>query len=146
MAQREKTPEELERLEQKVRQTEIAISWVLRIGVVLSVIIVTIGLVIIFIHHPGYAKITGGVSYHTVAGKTALFPHTFGGIIKYLRAGKNGEGRGIVVMGLIVLLLTPILRVVTGVVSFIYEDDPPMAIVTAFVLFVLIMSFVLSGA
>ena len=146
MAQREKTPEEQERLEEKVRQTEIAISWVLRIGVVLSVIIVVVGLVVIFIHHPGYAKITGGVSYHAVAGRTSLFPHTFGGIIKYLGAGKNGEGRGIVVMGLIVLLLTPILRVVTGVVSFIYEEDPPMAIVTAFVLFVLIMSFVLSGA
>ncbi|WP_276936925.1 DUF1634 domain-containing protein, partial [Ferrimicrobium acidiphilum] len=74
MAQREKTPEEQKRLEEKVRQTEIAISWVLRIGVVLSVIIVVVGLVIIFIHHPGYAKITGGVSYHAVAGRTSLFP------------------------------------------------------------------------
>ncbi|EQD24365.1 MAG: hypothetical protein D084_Lepto4C00461G0001, partial [Leptospirillum sp. Group IV 'UBA BS'] len=89
----------------------------------------------------------GGSRYHTGRpGRRALFPHTFGGIIKYLRGGKNGEGRGVVVLGLIVLLLTPILRVVTGVVSFIYEEDPPMAIVTAFVLFVLIMSFVLSGA
>ena len=146
MAQKEKTPEELARLEEKVRQTEIAISWVLRIGVVLSVLVVTIGLVLTFIHHPEYAKISGGVSYHALTQPTTPFPHTFGGIIKYLGAGKRGEGRGIVVLGLIILLLTPILRVVTGVISFIYEEDPPMAMVTAFVLLVLIMSFVLSGA
>jgi uncharacterized membrane protein len=144
MAQRERTPEELARLEEKVRQTEIAISWVLRIGVVLSVIIVTIGLVVTFIHHPGYAKITGGISYHELTQPTSPFPRTFGGIVKYLT--KQGEGRGIVELGLIVLLLTPILRVATGVISFLYEQDPPMAIVTSFVLFVLIMSFVLSGA
>jgi len=57
-----------------------------------------------------------------------------------------GRGQGVVVLGVLLLILTPILRVAVGVLSFIYEKDPPMVIVTLYVLFVLILSFVLAGA
>ncbi len=126
--------------EQKLRQVETAISYVLRIGVVASVITVLIGMVMVFKQHPGYASITGKVSYHVVSGPTTSFPHTLGQLGTAL---SQGTGDGVIVLGLIILLATPVLRVAVGVLSFIYEKDPPMTIVTLFVLAVLIASFFL---
>ncbi|NNN19535.1 MAG: DUF1634 domain-containing protein [Acidimicrobiaceae bacterium] len=126
--------------EEKLRKVETAISYVLRIGVVASVITVLIGMVMVFRHHPGYASITGKVSYHTVADSTTSFPHTIGQLGTAL---SQGTGEGVIVLGLIILLATPVMRVAVGVLSFIYEKDPPMTIVTLFVLAVLIASFFL---
>ena len=126
--------------EEKLRKVETAISYVLRIGVVVSVITVLIGMAMVFSHHPGYASITGHVSYHSVTDSSTTFPHTLGQLGTAL---SNLTGEGIIVLGLIVLLATPVLRVAVGVVSFIYEKDPPMTFVTLFVLAVLIASFFL---
>jgi uncharacterized membrane protein len=135
------TPEEKEEMEEKVRKIEIAISYVLRIGVTVSVAILAVGLGLMFAHHGVYASITGSFSYHALTGPHSPFPHNFGPVF---RGVARGEGRAVVVLGVLVLILTPILRVATGVISFIYEKDPPMTIVTSFVLFVLILSFVLA--
>jgi uncharacterized membrane protein len=51
-----------------------------------------------------------------------------------------------VVLGVLLLILTPILRVAVGVLSFMYEKDAPMTVVTLYVLAVLIASFFLAGA
>ena len=48
-------------------------------------------------------------------------------------------------LGVLILILTPILRVAVGVLSFLYEKDPPMALVTLYVLVVLVGSFFLAG-
>ena len=126
--------------EEKLRRVETAISYVLRIGVVASVITVLIGMVMVFRQHPGYASITGKVSYHIVSGPSTRFPHTLGQLGTAL---SQGTGDGVIVLGLIILLATPVLRVAVGVLSFIYEKDPPMTIVTLLVLAVLIASFFL---
>jgi uncharacterized membrane protein len=137
------TPEEKAAMEEKIRKIELAISLVLRIGVVVSVIVLGIGLGLMFSHHPAYGSISGSYSYHHLTSKTFPFPHTFGGMWRQIEAGR---GQGVVVLGVLLLILTPILRVAVGVLSFIYEKDPPMVIVTLYVLFVLILSFVLAGA
>lgn len=140
-----RSPEELAqlRMEEKIRQTEVAISLVLRIGVTLSVIVLAIGLGVSFSHHPSYSSFTGAYSYHALTSPHSVFPHSLGGLVKSLQAG---QGRGIVVVGVIILILTPVLRVAVAVLSFMYEKDPPMTIVTLFVLFVLIGSFFLGAA
>ncbi len=140
---RQLSPEERARMEQKVRKIEIAISLVLRIGVSLSVAVIAVGLGVMFAHHGSYVPISGHFSYQALTSRTTRFPHTLGTLGSSIAAG---QGRGIVVLGVMILILTPVMRVAVGVLSFIYEKDPPMAIVTFYVLVVLVGSFFLAGA
>ena len=130
-------------MEEKVRKVEVAISLVLRVGVVVSVLVVAAGLGLMFAHHGAYLPIRGHFSYKELTSKKTPFPHTFAALGHSIA---HGEGRGIVVLGVLILILTPILRVAVGVLSFLYEKDPPMTLVTLFVLIVLIGSFFLAGA
>ena len=141
--QRHLTPEEAAEMEKKVRQVELAISLVLRIGVVVSVAVIAVGLVLMFAHHSAYLPISGHFSFHKLTAQSTPFPHSFsalGSSISHL------QGRGIIVLGVLILILTPILRVAVGVISFLYEEDIPMALITLYVLAVLIGSFFLAGA
>ena len=130
-------------MEEKIRKVEVAISLVLRIGVSVSVVVIAVGLGIMFDHHSPYTSITGSYSYSHLTSRSTIFPHNFSQMGSAIGAG---EGRGVVVLGVLLLILTPILRVAVGVLSFIYEEDLPMTIVTLYVLAVLIGSFFLAGA
>ena len=127
----------------KVRRVELAISLVLRVGVLASVLVIAVGLGLMFAHHGSYLSLTGPLSYRALTSATTSFPHSFGALGHALA---HDEGRGIVVLGVLILILTPVLRVAVGVVSFAYEKDAPMALVTLFVLAVLVGSFFLAGA
>lgn len=129
-------------MEERVRRAEVAISVVLRVGVVVSVAIIAGGLGLMFAHHSAWVSITGHLSYRSLTSRSTLFPHSFGALGSSIA---SGQGRGIVVLGVLILILTPVLRVAVGVLSFIYEKDPPMTIVTLCVLGVLIGSFFLAG-
>jgi uncharacterized membrane protein len=126
----------------RVRRVELAIGLVLRIGVSVSVGVVAAGLALMFVHHPGYGRFTGSFSYHRLTSKSTQFPHTFPQLGAALGAG---EGRGVVVVGLLVLILTPVLRVAVSVVAFLLERDRAMTLVTLFVLAALVGSFFLGG-
>jgi uncharacterized membrane protein len=141
--QRPATAEEAALLDEKIRMTEVTISLVLRIGVTLSALIFILGLVITFIHHPSFASFSGSVSFHSLTSVNSSFPHSFSALESSVAAGR---GSGIIVLGTMLLILTPILRVAVAVVSFSLEKDPAMTLVTIFVLLVLILSFILSGA
>jgi len=129
--------------EEKVRKVELIISLVLRIGVVVSVLVVAIGLGMFFDHHAGYATFSGSASYKPLVSNSFRFPDTFGGLGRSLA---KGEGRGVIVLGLLLLILTPVMRVAVSILTFVYEKDPPMVIVTTFVLCALIGSFFLGRA
>lgn len=135
-------PAETAVMEAKVRKVDIAISLVLRIGVSLSVIVIAVGLGIMFYHHPEYASVTSHFSYKALTSKRTVFPHSLGSLGHSIA---RGHGRGIVVAGVLLLILTPVARVAVGVLSFMYEKDLPMTIVTLFVLAVLVGSFFLAG-
>lgn len=139
---RQLSPEEAAVMEERIRRVEIAISLVLRIGVVVSVLVIAAGLGLMFAHHAEYLPLRGHFSYHELTSRSTPFPHSFAQLGHSIA---QGDGRGIVVLGVLILILTPILRVAVGVLSFIYEKDPPMALVTLFVLIVLIASFFLAG-
>lgn len=126
----------------RVRQVERAISLVLRIGVLVSVGVIAAGLALTFAHHPAYRSFTGGFSYHRLTTPSSPFPHTLSQLGHYLRAGR---GRGVVVVGVLLLIATPVLRVAVSVLAFVYERDPKMTIVTLTVLAVLMVSFLLGG-
>ena len=137
------SPEEARAMDEKVRQVELAISLVLRIGVLVSVAIITAGLVVMFAHHSDYLALRGPVSYTTLTSTSTPFPHSFGALWHSIA---RGEGQGIILLGVLILILTPVVRVAVGVLSFVYEKDVPMALVTLLVLVFLVGSFFLAGA
>ena len=139
---RQLSPAEALMMEQRARQVETAISLVLRTGVVLSVLVITIGLGVMFAHHSAYLPLRGNFSYQELTSKTTPFPHS---LAQLRHSIAQGDGRGIVVLGVSILILTPVLRVAVGVLSFLYEKDTPMALVTLYVLAVLVGSFFLAG-
>lgn len=126
----------------RIRRVELAISLVLRIGVTLSVAVIATGLGLMFAHHGEYATWTGHFSYHRLTSPGSRFPHTFSELDASLR---RGDGEGLVVLGLLLLIATPVLRVAVSVLSFVYERDKAMTLVTLFVLAVLVGSFFLGG-
>lgn len=132
---------ELAGSEEALRRIELAVSWVLRVGVSVSVLVIAAGLAVMFAHHGDYFAVTGHASYRGLTGAHSQFPHSLAALAHTLA---RGEGRGIVVIGVVILILTPVLRVGVGVVSFLVEHDLPMALITLYVLAVLVGSFFLA--
>ena len=121
-----------------VRQVEILISNLLRVGVVVSLFVVVAGVVLTFVHHPEYLhsrEDVGGL----LAGN-AEFPHT----MREVGAGVLVlHGRSVVILGLLLLIATPVMRVGVSVFVFLYERDRVFAAVTMVVFLLLLLSFVL---
>lgn len=112
-----------------MRQAELAISFVLRGGVVLSAGIVALGSAVFYAR-----SLVGG--YSARAG----FPHSPGAVVAGLLAG---DPLAIIMLGLLVLLLTPVLRIIVSIVTFSLERDWLYTAITTLVLLILIVSFLL---
>ena len=127
-----------ERLE---RQIEMLISWLLRVGVMVSATLVVLGMVLTFRHHPLYRS-----SHTDLAALTnakGVYPHT---VTAVLHSVLEGRGQGIAMLGLLLLVATPVFRVAVSVVLFAREKDTLFVAVTTTVLGLLILSFVLGAA
>jgi uncharacterized membrane protein len=124
-----------------VRKVELLISNLLRFGVVTSLVVVVIGLVISFLHHSGYIHSRAELQQVTSPAHPAW--HTLGELATGLA---HGRGEAIIMAGLLLLIATPVMRVAVSIVAFLVERDWVFAIVTAFVLAMLILSFVLGKA
>ncbi len=115
---------------------EGAISVLLRVGVLSSVLIIAIGLVITFAHHPDYFSSRPALGLLTSAG--AHFPNTLGEVLTGVR---DGQGQAIMMAGLLVLIATPVARVALSVVIFFVERDRLFVAITMAVLVILMVSF-----
>jgi uncharacterized membrane protein len=124
----------------QVHRVELALSYLLRGGVILSSAIVLLGIVMMFVHHPEYRR--GAVPAADVIRQMA-FPHTLSAVWAGLA---HMEGRAIVIVGLFVLIATPVMRVAASVVVFIHLRDRMFAAITFFVLMMLLISFLLGRA
>jgi uncharacterized membrane protein len=120
-------PPEQERL---VRQAELVISHVLRGGVLLSAAITLLGVLLFYLRF--------GPSGGHEAG--AAFPHTLGGVVSGLA---HGDALAIIVLGLLVLLATPVVRVAVSIIAFGLERDWRYVAITSLVLLILLLSFAL---
>lgn len=127
-----------ERLE---RQIELFISWVLRIGVIVSGTLVVLGMGLMFRHHPLYRSSHAELS--ALTNSKGAYPHT---VISVLEAVHEGRGQGIAMLGLLLLIATPVFRVGVSVMLFARERDILFVAVTATVLGLLILSFILGAA
>ncbi len=121
------------RYDDKQKHFYALISLVLQIGVIASAVLIVIGLVLYF------SQARSG-DYHQFVRPDYSFPHSFGSIKSGLH---RSGGLAYITAGLLVLILTPILRVATSILLFISKKDKPMAYVTISVLIILIGSFLL---
>ncbi len=126
----------------RVRQVEILISTLLRVGVIISLTVVVLGTVFTFMHHREYLD-SQAWPWSDVTGENARFPQTVTDVLRGVRAK---EGRAIVLLGLLLLIATPVMRVAVSILAFMYERDRLYMLITALVLALLLLSFVLGRA
>jgi uncharacterized membrane protein len=119
----------------KEKDMQSIIGWILRAGVFISMAVVFLG-GIVFIYRHGHET----ANYHTFKG-VPDFVHNASGII-------NGiftlRGRAIVQAGIVLLIATPVVRVIFSAIGFVLEKDYLYVGITLIVLLI-IFSSMLSG-
>jgi uncharacterized membrane protein len=121
-----------------MKRVELLISRLLLGGVVISMATVLVGLLLMFLHHPDYLQ--SAADLHRLTAPGAAFPNTLGDVARGLLAGR---GQAVVVLGLLLLIATPILRVAVSMVGFACQRDRTYTVICAVVLVVLLISFLL---
>lgn len=120
---------------------ETLISNLLRIGVTVSVAIVLAGIIFTFVHHPEYFSSRPALG-HLIDAKrdyTSSIPAV-------LRGVATQRGQAIAMLGILLLIATPVARVAVSIAIFIVERDRLYIAMTSVVLFLLLLSFVLGAA
>ncbi|MCF6514748.1 DUF1634 domain-containing protein [Lactobacillus sp. S2-2] len=112
---------------QEMEQIETTIGKILRYGVIISSIVMIIGLIMYVIM--GSTGYTESFHYNSIS-------ELINGII-------NFKPYAIMMLGLLLLILTPVLRVVVSIYSFYKEKDYLYVYITVFVLIILIISFII---
>lgn len=114
---------------------QVVIGWVLRLGVFISMLIVFFG----------------GILYIYRHGQTVADYHVFKGIPVFIQTGSGiidgiltFKGRAIIQGGIILLIATPIMRVMCSAIGFILEKDYMYLVITLLVLAIIFISM-LSG-
>lgn len=120
---------------------DLVLSRLLRTGVVLSLALVVAGTALRFVHHRDLAS--SPAELHRLTAPGAAFPHTLAEVAQGLGGGR---GEAIVAAGLLVLILTPVMRVGVSVVSFLAERDLIFTAITTLVFALLLLSFLLGRA
>ena len=122
------------------RWIDLAISRVLRTGVLLSIAVIGTGMLVTFIHHPSY--FSSRPSLGTLTSATESYPRTVGSVIE---GAMDGRGQAIISLGVLLLIATPVARVALSIIIFAIEHDRLYVLITTAVLLLLILSFVLGG-
>lgn len=120
---------------EQVYAVEQWISLTLRLGVGLSLLLLIIGTIITFRHHPDYGSQPDRLT--EMMRPDAAFPHSIAALTSAL---DHGQGQAIVTLGLLVLIATPIVRVGISTLAFWHERDWPFTFITLFVLGLLLLS------
>lgn len=113
------------------QRTEIAIGALLQAGVLLAAAVVVLGGIVFLARHGSSIP-----SYHVFQGEPTDL-RTLSGIFHDALAL---EGRGIIQLGLLILIATPVARVVFSIAAFAMERDSLYVYVTILVLVILIFS------
>jgi len=117
------------------RDIELLISTTLRIGVMLSVAVMLFGVVITFIHHPDYFHSRPALGELT--NSREIFANTTSAV---LRGVRELRGQSIAMLGILLLIVTPVVRVAISVVLFAAQRDRRYVLITAVVLALLLTS------
>ena len=118
------------------QKVEIVIGNLLRAGVSIAAVVVLLGAAVFLVRH-GFER----ANYHVFAGEPSDL-RNFRGIAW---ATLHGRGRGIIQLGLLFLLATPVARVAFAAFAFAMERDWLYVVVSTIVLLVLLYSLMGSG-
>jgi uncharacterized membrane protein len=113
------------------QQVEQTIGNLLRVGLLIATAVVLVGAVVYLARHGGELP-----DYRLFKGEPADL-RGIAGVIDLVRAG---SGRGVIQLGLFILLATPVVRVAFSVVAFALQRDRLYVGVTLVVLAVLLYS------
>ncbi|HET7110628.1 MAG TPA: DUF1634 domain-containing protein [Gemmatimonadales bacterium] len=117
-------------------RVEQVVGNLLRIGVLVAAAVAVAGGVAVLVQHG--ARVA---SYGTFTGETAEFT-SIGGIVRGVLAL---DSRAVVQLGLVLLIATPVARVVFSLVAFLLQRDGLYVVITGIVLAVLVFSLVFGG-
>ncbi|HEY7349789.1 MAG TPA: DUF1634 domain-containing protein [Ktedonobacterales bacterium] len=126
--------------------TEEIISWILRVGVLVSAFLIALGVVLLLVTgDTGYAGSVNNLAGLTQYGPNRLtaFPTTPGDVLAGVAQFKP---YALIALGLLLLIATPVIRVASSVVIFVLERDYAYVLITLVVLVVLVISFLLGKA
>lgn len=104
-----------------------ASAWILRVGVIASVLVMLVGLAISFVRHHV------SVEHMQQATFDASLPHLWQGL-------HDLRGQAIIELGIYMLVLTPILRVVASMAIFLVEEHDWLYTAVTFVVLVLTLA------
>jgi uncharacterized membrane protein len=126
-----------------VRRLEAAVAVVLRIGVTISSMLLVVGTVVTLV-----ASSTSRQARQTVASLRAGAAHPTGLAIArnvgdVVHGLRHLQGPDVVILGVAVLVLTPIVRVAVSLAVYAAERDGRFVAITAVVLAMLLASFAL---
>jgi uncharacterized membrane protein len=110
---------------------ERALGQVLRAGVILSVLITLVGVFLLLRQHggeDGRTLIAQEATAHSIAQRMAQLRHA--------------DGAAVILLGLLVLLLTPVFRVASMIFAFLWERDWFYAVISLLVLCILVYGII----
>lgn len=110
-----------------------AISLLLRVGVIASAVVLLVGGGIYLVRH-GHEPVVH-------REKFTPEPARYSQPVAIVEAALEGQGRAIIQLGLILLIATPVMRVVLSVVTFAWKRDVAYTLITLVVLGVLAVGF-----
>lgn len=119
-------------------RVETLLGNLLRVGVVLSLLTILTGITLLLVQNPGY--FSSPPAANQVVGTGEGYPHT---PLAVFEGAFRGDGSSVIMLGVFLLIATPVLRVVTSVLAFAMSRDWIFTAITASVLIVLVISFLL---
>lgn len=111
------------------------ISLNLRIGVILCIILVVIGTALIFVNGGG-----GGFSVSQLMNLSTTANSSQFGILQIINGVENLDGLSIIMLGLIVLMATPIIRVFLSIIYFAMQKNRLYTAITVVVMIDLLIA------
>lgn len=124
-------------MSEEPRWVDLAISRLLRGGVLVSIAVVLLGVALTFVHHPSYVRSAPALG--ALVNPDQPMPHS----VRAVALGAEARrGQSIVMAGLLLLIATPVARVALSVVVFVIERDRLYVGITVGVLLLLLASFV----
>ncbi|HET8632854.1 MAG TPA: DUF1634 domain-containing protein [Gemmatimonadales bacterium] len=117
-------------------RVEQVVGNLLRVGVLVAAAVAVTGGVAVLVQHGMRLA-----DYGTFTGEAAEFT-SIGGIVRGVLAL---DSRAVVQLGLVLLIATPIARVVFSLVAFLLQRDRLYVVITSVVLAVLLFSLLLGG-
>jgi uncharacterized membrane protein YfcA/uncharacterized membrane protein len=115
-----------------VENTYGIIGWVLQGGVLISAAVIVIGLILMALEPNKYSP-----------EKLLIFPHSFAQVGAELLAFRP---ESVIMLGLLLLIATPVLRVAVSIAAFGIERDRKYVVITTIVLVILLFSIFVVGS